>query len=88
MDRTEKLTKLGDVKPGDGKVVRFQGTFFEDALCGKDDACFYMVIKSTPEKAGRVTICSLDGKAVLEIDVDHLVIVHSAKVVVDDAEMI
>ena len=78
--KTEKLTKLGEVKPGDGKVFRFQGASFEEALVGKDDACFYMVIKSTPEKVGRVTICSLDGKSVLDRDDSHLVVVHSAEI--------
>ncbi len=86
-DKTEKLTKLGDLKPGSGKVFRFQGTSYSEALAGKDDDCFYMVVKSTPEKTGRVAVCSVDGKIVKEYDDTHLVIAHSAALIVSDPEM-
>jgi len=86
--KTEKLTKLGDVIPGSENVFRFQGTSAEEIFANEGDTSFYMVIKTTPEKAGRVTICSLDGMSVLERDVSHLVIIHPAEVAVGDAELI
>ena len=87
-DKTEKLTKLGDLKPDCGKVFRFQGVSYVDALSGKDDNCFYQVIKSVPEETSRVTICSVDGKTVKKYDDTHQVIAHSAKLVVCDPEMV
>lgn len=87
-DKTEKLTKLGEMKPGCGKVFRFQGVSYAEALAGQDENCFYQVIKSGPEETGRVMICSIDGKIVRKCDDTHQVVSHSAKLVVNDPEMI
>lgn len=87
-DKTEKLTKLGELKPGCGKVFRFQGVSYAEALTGSNENCFYHVIKSGPEETGRVMICSVDGKIVRKYDDTHQVIAHTAKLVVSDPEMV
>ncbi len=84
--KTEKLTKLGEVKTGE--VFRFQGTTYEEAIAGENGALFYMVINTQPKKTDRVTIVSMDGQSVQEKDSDHLVIVHPSKLHVGQAPLI
>jgi hypothetical protein len=84
---TVKLTKLGDLKPGCGKVFRFRDTTLADAMSGKDEATFWLVVKSTPEKAGRVRAISVDGTIERELDDFHRVIAHVAHLEIDDAEL-
>jgi hypothetical protein len=78
--KEKNLVKLGDVKPG--KVVRFPAIAYEEALTGKDDATFYLVIKVPNEKPGRTTLVSLDGLSVIERDGINLVCVHEAEIAV------
>lgn len=74
--RVEKLTKLGDAKPGD--YVRLETMRpFEDAMVRPHEN-FFMVIETQPKKAGRVTLSSIDGKLVVEKDDDRMVVVHPA----------
>lgn len=80
----DPLVKLSRVKPGSAKVIRFQGTTYQEALSNKDDATFYMVVKPPTEKTGRVTLVSIDGRSVRECDDDHLVYVHDAVIEVDE----
>jgi hypothetical protein len=84
--KAEKQTRLGNVKPGE--TFRFPSITFEQALAGEEGAGFYMVIATQPQKAGRVTIVSSDGKSVQEKDDDHMVVVHASKLEVSDAELI
>ncbi len=85
-DKTEKQTKLGDVKPGE--FFRFPSVTFEQALTGEEGAGFFSVIETQPKKAGRVTIVSSDGKSVQEKDDDHMVIVHPSKLEIGEAELV
>ena len=82
----EKLFKLSDVKPGDG-FVRFRDVTFAEALTGKDESQFFMVIETQPKKTGRVTLVSADGKTVQEKDDDHQVFVHSVVFKVGEARV-
>lgn len=84
--KTEKQTKLGDVKPG--QVFRFPSVTFEQALAGEEGAGFYQVIDTQPKKTGRVTIVSSDGRSVQEKDDDHKVIVHPSTLEVGEAELV
>ena len=84
--KTEKRTKLGDVKPGE--FFRFPSCTFEQALVGEDGGGFYQVIEIQPKKADRVTILSSDGRSVQERDADREVIVHPAKIVISGAEWV
>lgn len=83
-NQVEPLTNLSRVKPGSAKVVRFQGTTYDEALCNKDDATFYMVVKPPTEKAGRVTLVSIDGRNVKECDDNHQVYVHDCVIAVNE----
>jgi len=84
--KTEKQTKLGDVKPGE--YFRFPSVTFEQALAGEEGAGFYQVIETQPKKTGRVTIVSSDGKSVQEKDDDHKVVVHPSKLEIGEAELV
>ncbi len=84
--KTEKQTKLGDVKPGE--FFRFSSVTFEQALAGEEGAGFYQVINTQPKKTGRVTIVSSDAMSVLEKDDDHKVVVHPSRLVIDEAELV
>lgn len=84
--KTEKQTKLGDVKPGE--FFRFPSITFEEALAGKEGAGFYQVIETQPKKADRVSILTSDGKSLQERDADRMVIVHPAKIVISPAELV
>lgn len=84
--KTEKQTKLGDVKPGD--IFRFPSVSFEQALAGEEGVEFYQVIEIQPKKTGRVTIVSIDGKSVKEKDDDHKVVVHPSKMEIGEAELV
>jgi hypothetical protein len=83
-EKAEKRIKLREVKPGD--YFRFPDTSYEEALVSKDEACFYMVVKQEPKKAGRVQIVSADGQILAERDDDREVIVHPAKLKIGPAE--
>jgi hypothetical protein len=75
--KQEKLARLGSLKPGQGWAFRRQGVTYEEALSGTNDACFFIPIKMTPEKTGRVAVVSLDGASgVIEMDDSHLVHAH------------
>jgi len=82
----EKQTKLGDVAPG--VTFRFTSVSFEQAIAGEDGAGFYHRIDIQPKTTGRVTICTSDGKTVLERDDSHLVVVHPSKLMVGAAERV
>jgi hypothetical protein len=82
--KTEKRTKLQDVKPGE--VIRFPFHSYEQAIAGEEGAGFHMVIDVQPKKTGRVNIVSSDGKLVQEKDGDHEVIVHPSRLEVGGAE--
>lgn len=86
--KQQKLIKLKDVKPGE--IFRFPVVSFEEALNDKSDdgQGFYMVIASKPEKAGRVTAVSSDGKSIIERDDDREVVVHPAKLVIEEAALV
>ena len=84
--KTEKQTKLGEVKPG--TFFRFPSSTFEQALAGDEGAGFYQVINTQPKKTGRVTIVSSDGESIQEKDDDHLVIVHPATIQISEAELV
>ncbi len=84
--KIEKQTKLGDVKPGE--VFRFPSVTFEQALTGEEGAGFYQVIRTQPQKTGRVVIVSSDGMSVQEKDDDHMVVVHPSKLLIDQAEFV
>lgn len=75
--KTEQLLSLSSIKPGEGKLVRFQGVLYEEAVSGEGDACFYMVIAPPKPTPGRVALVSLDGRSVIERDESHLVHVHT-----------
>lgn len=83
--KTEKQTKLGDVKPG--SIFRFPSVTFEQALSDEEGSGFYLVIETQPKKAGRVTIVSIDGKSFQEKDDDHKVVVHPSKLEIGEAEL-
>jgi predicted xylose isomerase-like sugar epimerase len=82
--KVEKAVALSAVAVG--QVFRLAHVSFADALSGKDDNGFFMVINVQPKKTGRVHIVSLDGQQVLERDEDHQVIVHNATVDIEPAE--
>jgi hypothetical protein len=84
--KTEKQTKLGDVKPGE--FFRFSSITFEQAIAGEEGAGFYQVIETLPKKTGRVTIVSSDGRSVQEKDDDHKVVVHPSRLEISEAEFI
>ena len=85
--KKERTVKLGQIKPG-GDVFRFPAVSYEEALSGKDESTFFMVINTLPVQAGRVSIVSLDGKLVLEKDNDHLVIPHPSNLMIGEAVMV
>lgn len=80
----EKLVPLIQAEPGD--VVRFISTTYEEAISGKDEAQFFMVINKQPLTGGRTALVSLDGKTVIERDSDREVIIHEAEVLVSPAK--
>jgi len=80
--KREQEIKIKDVPLG--YVFRFSGCTIEEALSGKDDTCFYMVVKGGPQETGRVSIVSVDGKQMLKRDDDHMVIAHPATLLVGE----
>lgn len=88
--KVEKQVQLKDV--GVGKVFRFPGITYEEALSGKDEATFYRVVansaKKSDDKVPLITAVSLDGKSAIERHGDHMVISHPDKQLVGEAEMV
>lgn len=84
--KTEKRTKLGDVKPGD--LFRFPSYTFAQALIGEEEAGFFFPVEKQPKQTGRVSIVSTDGKSMLEKDADREVIVHPSELVIGEAEWV
>ncbi len=78
----DPLVRLSRVKPGSARVVRFQGTTYEEALSNNNEATFYMVVKPATEKTGRVSLVSIDGLSTKEYDDNHLVYVHDCTIAV------
>jgi len=87
-DKKEKRALLKDARPGQ-HIVRFPGTTFEEAIAKKDEATFFQVIASPTgtQKAGRVTLVSIDGMLPIERDETHEVILHNATLHIDPAEL-
>ncbi len=75
---TETLVKLSEVKYGN--IIRFPSVTFEEAMSGKDDAQFFMVINKQPAQTARVSLISLDGENIIERDADRQVIIHKAEI--------
>lgn len=82
--KIEKRRRLGELKPGE--LFRFPSVSYEEALSGAEEAGFFLVVKTVPEKKDRVTIAAIDGKLLLERDADREVVVHAAVIEIQEAE--
>lgn len=79
-ENQEEIKKLQDL--GVGQWFRFPWVSFEDALQGKDEACFFMVIDKKPKQPGYVSIIGTNGKHLQEKDGHCFVIPNQVKNVV------
>lgn len=82
----EETKLLKDLKPGD--AFRFKKLSPDEMSTGELGADVFRVVKIQPEKAGRVSIISLDCLISLERDENHIVVPHELTIEVHDAKMV